>query len=168
MHTHNADQLLRAAAALTAYAKWQEIQAVSSGTIQQQRMYAAGTLPDDDLLSLARTELFRGFDFLGLRRWRMMTSSHLPRTECAHPTVTWDTLAPSTLTAMEWMVMEQVTRMVNETIRHAWVVDSPAIGRVESKLHRGTCGFCGVSIASATAMVAIPWAGRILSREYVL
>lgn len=165
----NADQLHKAAACLRAYAAWQEAQAASMGTLVQQRQHADGALLEDELLALARAELFRGFDTIACQRWRMMTSNHLPRhSDCDHPSVDWTTADPAALSGAEWVRMEQITRTANDAARHAWIVDSPHGVRVQAKLHRGKCRFCDTMIASATALVTIPWATRTLSREYSL
>jgi hypothetical protein len=64
--------------------RWQETEAIKIGTKNQRERYAAGVLPEDELLILVRQELFRGLDAAGLPRWHTRDNRKLLEREMRH------------------------------------------------------------------------------------
>lgn len=163
---------------------WQEMEAVRLGTEDQRERYGAGALPDEELCRIARSVLFTAFDgFLPRKKLTASAIGHPRRQDsqvwlCATPgaadhsafpiPVTWSTMPSPVLTPSEWVTLTRMNRAVNDTNRHPWLVDAPISATIATRIHKGVCQRCQREAAQASALVTIAWAGRTLSREYVL
>lgn len=166
---------------------WQERQALAVGTCNQRERWACGYLPEAELLELARNELFGPFGLLMQRRKMVFAAIAHPKDErgiwrCVgkfletigtslDELVVWSTSTNSTLTSVEWLTLGRIRQAVAEVVRHPWMGRAP--GHVEEvgvqvREHRGVCKRCGQAASQRSALVSIQWAGRVLSREYVL
>jgi hypothetical protein len=169
---------------------WQEHQALRDrGTFDQRTRWSSCILPDEELLGIVRTELFRSFGLFTKRR--QMTFADVPHPvdfrgiwECLRGTaagvvgvasksladmVTWETAPNPRLTAPEYRALLRIQETVAEIRRHPWMQGTggePVSAEVRE--HRGTCKKCGGMTFERSALVTIQWAGRCLSREYVL
>lgn len=178
---------------------WQESEAIQRGTASQQARYSAGTLPEQELLDIARAELFRplalfakrtpmGFAGISHPRakglWQCLT---VPRASgpVKDPSelVTWGTLPSPDLTESEHDTLKAVNDRAQEITRHAWMTRGQEIARVEARRmynpmpevvgvapreHWGVCKVCGQKASQRSVLVSVYWAGRTLSREYLL
>lgn len=172
---------------------WQESQAVTQyGSASQRERWLAGALPEAELLELARGQLFRPFALFQKRTpmnfaaidhprtaanlWRCLT---VPRASGAvrdgNELVTWETIHTPALTDREHDTLRCLNNHAREVALHPWLRQSPVnpvalpevIG-VAPREHRGTCAVCLRTVFERSALVSIYWAGRVLSREYVL
>jgi hypothetical protein len=163
---------------------WQELEALRLGTADQRERHIAGRLPDDELLAIARPVLFGAFDGFDVRK--KMTASAIPHPhspgsdawECVVDAavnrpytplpISWSVLPTPVLSVTEWATLTWVNRAVNDTNRHPWLVDAALGATVATRIHKGVCQRCKREAAQVTALVTVAWAGRMLSREYVL
>jgi mono/diheme cytochrome c family protein len=70
------------------------------------------------------------------------------------------------LTATEWVVLARLNAVVEQTNKHPWLAGSGAT--IATRIHKGVCQRCHREAAQVSALVTIDWAGRTLSREYLL
>lgn len=156
-----------------------ELEAVATGTPEQVRRYHAGLLPEDELLALARAELFAPFSLL--RRWsngrdlRPGNVRHVKGCGAAAAggpfldrAVTFETSAATEITAADHVQLEAIRDLAHGASRHPWCQADKVAFQVEPRAHWGTCSSCGRETVKHTAIVSIVWAGRTLSREYSL
>jgi hypothetical protein len=163
---------------------WQEMEAIRLGTEDQRARYAVGALPDEELCRIARSVLFTAFDGFTLRRrltaaaighpklpgsqvWRCVTLDAADGPVFPVP-VTWSTMPSPVLTPSEWQTLTRMNLAVNDTNHHPWLVDAPVSATIATRIHKGVCQRCQREAAQASALVTVAWAGRTLSREYVL
>lgn len=156
---------------------WQELEALKLGTLNQRERWLAKLLPEDELLALARTALFAP---LGeFKRWsnkRDLRAGDLTHTascpELVYPaherSVRFETVPAVELGADEWDVLKAIQHAAQRIGAHPWLEHTKAAAAVESREHRATCEKCGAQAFRAVALVSVPWAGRTLTREYVL
>lgn len=159
---------------------WQETQALALGDFGQRQRWNSGSLPEPELLLLARNELFMPFA-LCERRTRKGPAA------IAHPTdtsgtwlcassavngtipITWSTRPDPLLTDAQWKALQRLLTASEEVRRHRWMAMSPPTSvRIEIREHRGECMMCHNVVSELGALVEIDWAGRPLSREYAL
>jgi hypothetical protein len=166
---------------------WQEHQALRDrGTFDQRTRWCTCILPEEELLGIARNELFRPFGLLTKRR--QMVFADIPHpvdvrgvwsclkgtaiggaTRALADLVTWETLPNPRLAAAEYRTLLRIQEATAEIRRHPWMqgAGGEAVS-TEVREHRGTCKKCGGMAFERSALVTIQWAGRNLSREYVL
>lgn len=156
---------------------WQEMEALKGGTASQRQRHAAQLLPDEDLCQLARDELFKPFAMFARRQKMKPSAIPHPRdrvtgkSTCGEvPPVAWSSGdAPRALSNDQWQTVLRLEVALKEARRHVWLQpNSSSAVRIKLRVHTGTCQSCGGSVAEDTALVEIDWAGRTLSREYVL
>ncbi len=159
---------------------WQESEALQLGSPNQRQRWSGGCLPEEELLLIARRELFAPLS-LCPRRSRKGPSA------IAHPTdpqgewvctrsafngivpVMWRTEPDPELTETQWQSLQRVLVACDEIRRHRWMTrTNPTAVRVSTRQHRGECQDCHGTTAENSALVGLEWAGRVLSREYVL
>jgi hypothetical protein len=156
---------------------WLEAQAVSMGDDNQRERHASGVLPEDELLHLARAELFR--PFADLRRWSSsgrsgvnLTASavkHTKRCTAKDGTgVKFETCQAGELTHDEWRSLKTIQELAVAVDAHPWMRRAGAKVTIESQTHWATCARCEAEACRSSAKVSIQWAGRILTREYAL
>lgn len=147
---------------MTAYL---EDAAAALGTRDQRERYAAGVLPEEELLALARAELFRRF--AGLKRWagryRVTMGMMLKHADgCAESDLQFETTEVSELDGSEWATLTAIRELA--AVAHPW---APEVA-VVTMTHWVTCAGCKAESSRSVAKVSMTWAGRILVREYVL
>jgi len=166
---------------------WQEAEAVKTKGLEDQRArWNAGRLPEYELLELARPELFSSFRML-IRRQKMVfaTIDH-PKdaqgiltclkgpvdwerlTQRASDLVTWSTSPHPALSVTEQRTLHYIETTASELATHAWLARSTDAITVQSREHRGVCKMCQRTATERSALVQVRWAGRTLSREYLL
>jgi len=156
---------------------WQEEQVLARGSTNDRARWRDGCLPEEDLLRIARNELFLPLALIPRRQRRGPATVHQGQTqsqmfECAVDgtvPVVWEMDADPQLTSTEWQTFTQVLVACEEIRRHPWMRSSPPERvRVGLRTHRGVCKTCKRSAQEVGALVEIDWAGRLLTREYVL
>jgi hypothetical protein len=170
---------------------WQESEAIQRGTTSQQERWLRGVLPESELLEVARGELFRQFGLFAKRTpmgfadidhprkagiWTCLTVPRAsgPVTD-ASKLVTWATVHAPDLREREATTLRALNEAARAAADHPWLqqgpqtaVLRPEVVGVSPREHRGVCQVCEHSVYERSALVSIYWAGRILSREYVL
>lgn len=163
---------------------WLEHQALGFGTENQRERYALSLLPYEELLALARAELFKLFD---AKRWRPLSYSTVRhRPECAGRVditsgmlyTTWrrsDADVPQhETTSLAHDVWENYKRVLRtcEFLRadHQWLAGLPETESVRATVHEHTarCVECPAFTKAWSVRVIIPWGGYNLTREYAL
>ena len=146
--------------------------AAKLGTENQRERYAAGMLPEDELLALARGELFKPFD--GFKRWGKDTKVRAfdirHRSPCVltrESDINFEVTQAGELTHDEWVVYKQIGEARDYASRHAWLAGISSVV-IEPLAHFATCPACDAESTRMSAKVTIEWAGRKLVREYVL
>jgi hypothetical protein len=164
---------------------WQEHETVRScGTFDQRTRWTECVLPEEELLGIARAELFRPFGMLEKRRPMVFADIPHPTDTrgvwtCLQPVpkipkdasalVTWETLPGPCLTQAEYRTLCRIHEIAAEVQGHPWMKGASAEAvSFEAREHRGTCKKCGGMTYERSALVTVLWAGRRLSREYVL
>lgn len=146
------------------------------GSADQARRYAHGQLPQDELLSLAREELFRPLGYLERRRKRTHSDLHPPivgEQPCrAHPSeIRWVVVEIVDLAPQEHITMGRIHESIAEISEmggRRYIRPDETLINVSVREHRGTCTRCCLIITDRGALVSICWAGHHLSREYAL
>ncbi len=155
---------------------WQETEALHLGTVNQRQRWATGCLPEQELLMLARNELFRPFA-LCPRKTRKGPSVLAHRTtawarDClmdGHIPVQWETVDDPVLSDAHWQTLRRIVTACEAVRRHPWMQHSPPTSvRVAVRNHHGTCMACHGVHSENASLIEIDWAGRLLTREYVL
>lgn len=156
-------------------AKRQELEAIALGTDNQRERYAAGLLPEDELLAIARHELFKPFD--GFKRWRTDSNRGTATSlrpddvkhsrDCQQRSVGFETTQAGELGHDEWVSYRQISAARDQAALHSWHQTLTAV-RIEPMTHWATCATCKGEAAKSTARISIEWAGRVLVREYAL
>lgn len=140
---------------------------------QRQRMTSESTRAEE-VIAIARAELFRPFaDFIVRpKRW---ANSVIHAKNCRGPNVCWSSVkVPSDdaigLTSNERATLAKIVEAARATAQHEWLVKTTDGSVVDLKVqtHVGQCGTCEAAHIDHGVLVTIPWAGRTLSREYLL
>lgn len=168
---------------------WQERQALHDrGSSDQRTRWISCLLPEEELLHIARSELFRPFGLLVKRRpmafadidhpkntsnlWTCVPKMPVPGRNVPRDLselVDWATVPVASLTEDEHRTLLRVHEGAAEVLRHPWMKNAGNdVVCVEVREHTGTCKMCGRGTFERSALVTIMWAGRNLSREYVL
>lgn len=164
---------------------WQEHAVLRDrGTSDQRSRWHSCILPEGELLGIAREELFRPFGLNTKRRQMVFADINHPKDgrgiwTClkapgaagAHLSelVDWSTVPNPPLTSAEHRTLLRIQEATGEVLRHPWMRgtgDEPVT--IEVREHTGTCKKCQQVASERSALVTIQWAGRNLSREYVL
>ena len=139
------------------------------GTENQAERWMAGLLPEDELLSLVRWELFAAF--AGFPRWVKLEGTDLRHSRSCpsggYGSVSFSTCKPSTLTHNEWAIFKKITAAVSAA-NNGSLTRYGVQATVELVEHVGKCNSCDGELAGRAASIRIIWAGRPLSREYTL
>lgn len=145
---------------------WQEFEAVKLGTEAQQAAYSRQALPEVELLKIVRDELFKGFK--NCARWTPIRESEVVH----HTTCTANPRLMVVISARPgdtrkmgpdyWPGFEPFMKMGE----HAWLAAAKAMPIAEIRDHIARCSYCNATVTSSSVLVKVPWAGRLLSREY--
>jgi len=156
---------------------WLELEAVKLGSQNQRERWTNHLLPEDELAALARTELFGEFE--NLKRWRNISEAeadeHILHDQvCVQsddaPDIAFETTTHvKALTHGQWESYKLVQEAIDRTLAtHPWCHQGGCKLVLATKAHTATCRRCKRCITHFTALVNATWAGRILSREYLL
>lgn len=149
---------------------WLESEAAKLGNESQRERYLACELPEEDLLGLARDEVFQPFS--RFTKWQPLKWSaveHMPwckPSKSAHPVELGVTTLTEDINDNRYASMVEVAAMLAQY--HPWFMKSGTSPNIEIRQHTAKCKVCGDEIVALSALVTIPWAGRLLSREYAL
>lgn len=155
---------------------WLETEALKSGTANQRERWAAQLLPEDEILQLARAELYKGLD---LNRWhnhdqRKYLRASLRHTKsyggvlCSQPAPEYEVAELAELGEHEWNNLKKLQAHVDGINDHPWLFRANQKATLSTFTLWATCPHCEAEICRSGAKVSIPWAGRTLVREYVL
>lgn len=174
-----------------------ELAAIERATDSQRERYHAGVLPEDELLTIVRAELFKGFTDLA-PRWNKAKDIDLMIRRLTHGMHTcnscnnhgfhgesgkdWcttcgtedtskvehETTDVAELDAQEWDVLRKLQGAADAVKAHPWIRDHGGAVAVESFTRWVTCTGCAEEACRSTTKITITWAGRALTREYVL
>lgn len=153
---------------------WLETEALKHGTDNQRERHTAGVLPEDELLALARGELYKP-----LNAWTRWKNRDLHAREVRHEDscagaeqlVKYRTLGGPAMPPMDgnaWNRLGELRHAVNEIAAHEWLTRSHAKVDVQVTRHEAYCTRCNKVAVRYAVRVAIPWAGHTLVREYAL
>jgi len=136
------------------------------GTDSQRERYAARLLPEDELLALARAQLFA--PFASFRRWEKLQLQDVRHERtCSGGVVAFATSPPDSLTHDEWSTFKRTLTAIDAAnaghLRWHGVTAEATL--VE---HVGRCSVCAAEVFGRAVNIRIEWAGRPLSREYTL
>lgn len=153
---------------------WLEIEALKLGSDNQRERWAAHLLPDDEIAQLARAELYKGFE--RCERWHTsevrpamrnkLTGRHTP--QCPGVPLEFEIADVAELAADEWDTLKKLHDLVVAVNMHPWMFRQKAEAQIASFTHWVTCKNCQAEVCRSGAKVSIPWAGRILVREFKL
>lgn len=137
------------------------------GTENQAERWIAGLLPESELLSLARWEIFAAF--AGFPRWVKLETSDLKHDRsCSGGEVRFVTQKPGDLTHNEWAIFKKITTAVSQANNNGVLARYGVQATVELVEHVGRCSACEAEVFGRSASIRVTWAGRPLSREYTL
>lgn len=138
-------------------------------TPNQQERWTAGVLPDLELLALVRDELFAPFEERDFLRRKPMQEREVHASPGCMQEVRWSSADGSALTGEQWRTWRRILDTVNEVRSHAWLEFSarPCV-TAQIRQHSGECTHCQRIRLQQSAIVTVEWAGRNLSREYLL
>ena len=144
-----------------------ELDIVKLGSADQKERWHAGTLPEDELLSLARGVLFAPFN--DIPRWQMLEPEEVHHTrDCrASKAVEFMVVDRVRLTRSEWATLNRISALTIVASDLAFLQDVLAF-EVKLRCHLARCSACHAEIDGMSALVSVSWAGRTLSREYAL
>lgn len=151
-----------------------ELEAIAYGNTNQRERYAAGVLPEDELLGIVRPLLFNPFHELprwsiGRDRDRMVFTLRKQHEPCDNIVflVDMETTAVAELTAAEWDRLKTINAAAEIAGKHPWISQAGSVA-VRTASHWVTCMSCKAEVVRSSAKVTIQWAGRALVREYAL
>lgn len=151
---------------------WQESLAVAQGgTLSQRARWERGALPEAELVGIARVALFAPLATFQVRSKMTAIDIHRAMPLCAAGStdVDWETRSDVQIPDGLWHNYKQLTFAAKDIRQHEWMACSPRSGvTVDLREHRGTCRICGRVRSQIAALVTVTWAGRTLSREYLL
>lgn len=136
------------------------------GTENQKERWERELLPEAELLSLARYELF--LPFASFRRWAKLEAGGLRHDRsCSGGEVRFVTQDPGSLTHDEWSNFKQIMSAV-DAANAGPLSKHGVVATVSLVEHVGRCSVCPAETYGRAANIRIEWAGRPLSREYTL
>lgn len=143
-----------------------ESEMLKLGTESQRERWAVDLLPEAELLSLARYELF--LSFAPFRRWQKLEVGDVRHDRsCSGGVVAFSTCEPGSLTHDEWAAFKQITSAINAA--NGGALNGHGVTATFSLVeHVGRCSVCTAEAFGRAVNIRIEWAGRPLSREYSL
>lgn len=156
------------------------------GSEDQIARYARGALPVDELLTMARAELFAPFGGMDLKRFaksREMVSLHrriahskdcpeIGRDDSEIHEIDLPALVqtPAEQKHLDMLVAHATTAARHEFLQTKFLLD-PSAGDallIETRTYRATCAACRAHASCTAAKVSIRWAEHTLVREWLL
>lgn len=153
---------------------WLQFEALALGTDNQRERFKEHALPTEELLALARGELYKPLE--GWTRWKnrdLHAREVRHEGSCAgrHNDVTYSSIGGASLPPMDgdaWNRLTELRHAVNQISVHEWLTRSHVKVDIEVTKHEARCSQCRRVAVRYTARVMIPWATHKLVREYVL
>lgn len=150
---------------------WLELEAIKLGTISQQERWRLDMLPEDELAALAREELFRPFE--AFERWdrkHWVRPSHVKHAaHCPQPkNVEFEITDAGDLDQARFETFTLLRHAIHEAMNHPWCDTGQLAWGIVARAHWATCKSCEAEAVRYSATVSVQWAGRTLSREYLL
>lgn len=143
--------------------------AISRGDASQQERYAAGVLPDAELVGLARTELFDPFVIFPKRiKMKAEWIQHHRPHDILLETVAFATAPLATFDPETWKTIKRFDKVVEIATAHPWMTAAGATFTLEAREHTAQCTICKATRRQRSVLISTEWAGRPLSREYAL
>jgi len=142
---------------------------------QLERMAESPQAKELELLTIVRAQLFKPFGEFR-KRVRLRSAAIAHADDCKDERdISWSTVPCANFPPSEES-LTTLTRMhavAAGAALHPWLADPAAGGRLykvrlEARTHHGVCRSCSGEISEHAVLVTIRWAGRELSREYVL
>lgn len=150
--------------------------ALQLGTDNQRERWQAGVLPEEELLSLVRNELYRPFD--GVPRWVKIAGAQTIHSRYCREgrlqTKDWETdmtysAGPATtMPHDDWEAVKQLRERAYHASNHLWIRQSGSAFLVSAREHEAKCKRCGETTLRCSASISVLWAGREIAREYAL
>lgn len=150
------------------------------GAQHQVERYDAGLLPEAELATLARTQLFLPIPNADFARWdsRKSIRAHagtrggdlvIPHHECVAAIPAFATRPAENVTADQWRILSALRERA-EIMRVTPLAELAPTGvDVVPQVHVGWCKRCiAGEVSATTAMVQVVWNGRLFTREYSL
>jgi hypothetical protein len=163
---------------------WQEAEVVRTHcTTRQRLLWLRDSLPEVELLAIARDELFRPLAAMVKRRRRSVAAVEHPRgpggiwicitaktpvIRNVNDMIQWSTTPHPDLSKPQRDALDEIQEAASEISGHPWLWGIPSPVSVEPRLHEGACRMCQRKASDKSALVTVRWAGRTLSREYAL
>lgn len=152
---------------------WLETEALKQGTDNQRERWHAMLLPEDEILKLARAELYKGFEF---KRWhsgeirdelaKILRGKRHDQGCVERPE--FEVADVGELTAEQWDVFKKISALADAINMHPWMFRQKASATITSFTHWASCLRCGLETSASGVKISIPWAGRVLVREFRL
>ena len=106
----------------------------------------------------------------------MLVTAVMHASDCRGPDVRWRVVKTPAdtsqgLTADESATLRRISVAAQLAAKHEWLVRSSGdqvVLDLKVQTHVGECVACGGSHVDHGVLVTIPWADRVLSREYLL
>lgn len=143
------------------------------GTESQRERAAVGFLSEDEILQLARDELFR--PLASLQRWstredrQRITSDMRHRDRCGDVHGYAFVVTPmESCTDDEWPSVKVIRAAQVTVATHEWLLYSRVKPILEMSTHRATCTGCKATGQGSVAKVTIQFCHHMLVREYAL
>ena len=145
-------------------------EAVRAATPDELASIEAG-VREVEVAHVARRILFRPFDEFA-RRTKRNQVDHEPGCSAGKDSLSWlSSVTPAgspQLGARECATLWRIANASMQCSQHEWMVWSGAVPKLEVRTHEGRCTVCHGGFLEHGLLVTIPWAGRTLSREYLL
>lgn len=149
------------------------------GTKVDYDRHAGHLLPEDELLAVARTVVYRRF--AEFKRYdggaRIYASDIRHKHGCSirllalseqEKAFQYETVAPPGLNEEAWLVLEDIRKVANRLNDDAPTFAGLGQYQVDIRRHQAHCPECAATASRDTTMVTVTWLGRTLSREYLL
>lgn len=151
---------------------WLELEALKLGTQSQRDRWRDNLLPEEEILKLARDELYK--PLADIPRW---TKTHKLKphdvrhmTDCAlvAHTVQMSVEPAGALDENAYESLRRVRDAIKVALDHPWCQTADLGFAVLPRMHVAECLLCHAKEYRFSVLVTCKWADRILTREYAL
>lgn len=146
---------------------WLEGEVIAMLTYGQHARMRRGEDMEAEILHAARAELYKAID---APRWKPIKWSEVKHAETCKSSTGTVLIGPSAgvNTEMEVPTDHRVLEMAKAIENHPWLLRSDVKPEISVRSHHAECMVCKAVVTRGSILVTIPWAGRMLSREYAL
>lgn len=150
---------------------WLTLQALDHATEDQRQRFTQGCLPDEEILTIARAVLFKGFG--AFPRWAkshaldQMTAELRHAHHCKRDVNGHESGPAEDLSAVETKNLAALKAVADAAFMHPWLVHTGGTVTVTPLTHWLLCT-CEAESSRSSAKVTITWGERELVREYAL